>query len=67
MGSQRLTNALLIAIAALLVALLLKPEPIVPSVFDILPESRKASLRPEAAARLRATHLVQVVGTVDVQ
>lgn len=67
MASQMLTNALLIAIAALLVGILLKPQPTVPSVFDILPESRKVSLRPEAAARLRATHLVQVVGTVDVQ
>jgi hypothetical protein len=67
MGSTKLTNALLIVVAALLVAILVKPQPVMPSVFDTLPESRRTSLRPDVAARLRATYLVQVVGTVDVQ
>ena len=66
MGSLKVTNALLLAIAALLVLLLMK-QPAQLSVFDTLPERAKASLSPEAAARLRATQWVRVAGTVDVQ
>lgn len=65
MGSTKLTNPLLIVVAGLLVAILLRPPFVAPSVFDTLPQSRKVGLTPDAAARLRATHFVQVVGTAS--